>query len=512
MALGSSPARLAGKKAAIAIVVLGLFNVFLLFQITAGRNTLTTMQAQLDKLENSAHTRQSQYEHMVEIVATKVDTQQKEFTEFKDWIHKTFEDWNSKIEKRKGLFNTQPAEAVQSSVESEICRGCKSGSLIDGGVDVSTGCTQYCSTGGFCGTTSAYAEGGTDCRVVSKTSSTDMLRPLGGPNGLADRMSRLEAITKGRLNWIREPYVGARVMHRCAKEEHIDEHYICHDHFPPPSDRAEPCIIYDMGIREQPGFGKTLAEKYPQCQVHAFDPSPIAVAFQSSDDETAKALRALPNYHFHPYGSGGVDGHVKLYDYNWGQVSSIRVPHFVTNDCGYGEEQNLADPNIQKDLTLKYHQRRCRTNDNMNESEEKMQKKVQGESDGTRGGFGETSFLLEVKTLKTIMKELGHTHIDVLKLDVEGSEFAFLESALDDFDCPPVEQMSIEWHHYNFDSRYGGGASPEVNAIATYLHDRCNVKQYQITMDNGGWEDNFEWLKDAYLQLRFNTGSYMRAR
>merc|ERR1712195_148403 len=449
MALGSSPARLAGKKAAIAIVVLGLFNVFLLFQITAGRNTLTTMQAQLDKLENSAHTRQSQYEHMVEIVATKVDTQQKEFTEFKDWIHKT-------SEMRKGLFNTQPAEGV-----------------------------------------------------VSTTSSTDMLRPLGGPNGLADRMSRLEAITKGRLNWIREPYVGHRVMHKCAHEEHLDEHYICYDHFPPPSERAEPCVIYDMGIREQPGFGQKLAEKYPQCQVHAFDPSPIAVAFQSSDDETAKALRALPNYHFHPYGSGGVDGTVKLYNYNWGQVSSIRVPHFVTNDCGYNNHQQdtglLVSPDTKPDPTLKYHQRRCRTVDHMRAKE--------AHQDGTPdGAFGDTELLLEVKTLKTIMKELGHTHVDVLKLDVEGSEFAFLESALDDFDCPPVEQMSIEWHHYNFDSRYGGGASPEVNAIATYLHDRCNVKQYQITMDNGGWEDNFEWLKDAYLQLRFNTGSYMRAR
>ena len=29
---------------------------------------------------------------------------------------------------------------------------------------------------------------------------------------------------------------------------------------------------------------------------------------------------------------------------------------------------------------------------------------------------------LQVKTLPTIMKELGHDHIDVLKLDVEGSE------------------------------------------------------------------------------------------
>lgn len=345
--------------------------------------------------------------------------------------------------------------------------------------------------------------------VMSKTSSTDMLRPLGGPNGLADRMSRLEAITKGRLNWIREPYVGHRVMHQCAHEEHLDEHYVCYDHFPPPSDRAEPCVIYDMGIREQPGFGWKLAEKYPQCQVHAFDPSPIAVAFQASDDETAKALRALPNYHFHPYGSGGVDGTVKLYNYNWGQVSSIRVPHFVTNDCGYNNHQQdtglLVDPDTKPDPTLKYHQRRCRTVDHMRAKE--------AHAAGTPdGAFGDTELLLEVKTLKTIMKELGHTHVDVLKLDVEGSEFAFLESALDDFDCPPVEQMSIEWHHYNFDSRYGGGASPEMNAIATYLHDRCNVKQYQIAFESGGWEDNFEWLKDAYLQLRFNTGSYMRAR
>ena len=31
-------------------------------------------------------------------------------------------------------------------------------------------------------------------------------------------------------------------------------------------------------------------------------------------------------------------------------------------------------------------------------------------------------YLLEVKTLKTTMTELGHTHVDVLKVDVEGAE------------------------------------------------------------------------------------------
>ena len=29
------------------------------------------------------------------------------------------------------------------------------------------------------------------------------------------------------------------------------------------------------------------------------------------------------------------------------------------------------------------------------------------------------------------MKELGHDHVDILKLDVEGSEYAFLEHALE---------------------------------------------------------------------------------
>ena len=40
------------------------------------------------------------------------------------------------------------------------------------------------------------------------------------------------------------------------------------------------------------------------------------------------------------------------------------------------------------------------------------------------------------------MSELGHAHVDIMKLDVEGSEYAFLESALDAFDCPPVSQMN----------------------------------------------------------------------
>ena len=39
---------------------------------------------------------------------------------------------------------------------------------------------------------------------------------------------------------------------------------------------------------------------------------------------------------------------------------------------------------------------------------------------------------VEVESLKTIMQSLGHNHIDILKLDIEGSEIAVVNQMLDD--------------------------------------------------------------------------------
>ena len=66
---------------------------------------------------------------------------------------------------------------------------------------------------------------------------------------------------------------------------------------------VEPCVIYDFGVRQQPQFGLHFATEFPQCEVHAFDPSPVSTAFMSGDDELAVKLQNLPNYHFHPYGA-----------------------------------------------------------------------------------------------------------------------------------------------------------------------------------------------------------------
>lgn len=225
------------------------------------------------------------------------------------------------------------------------------------------------------------------------------------------------------------------------------DHEVCLDELPKPGTKQEspeaggkknsddpPCLIYDFGIRAQPQFGATMARDFG-CEVHGFDPSPVSIDWWDSDG--AKELRELPNYHFHPYGAGGVDGVVTLKEYNWGQVSILRYPTY-TLDC------QGKDP-----CSLVFHDSKA--------------------------------FELPVKTLPTIIKELGHEGktIDVLKVDVEGSEYAFLENLLDSIGgCPDfIKQISLEWHHFSWDSKYGEGASPSINAIVTLLHT-CGLKSF----------------------------------
>lgn len=60
----------------------------------------------------------------------------------------------------------------------------------------------------------------------------------------------------------------------------------------------------------------------------------------------------------------------------------------------------------------------------------------------------ENTIKVEGKTIKSIMKELGHDRIDLLKLDIEGSEFSVLKSALmDELD---IRQMCIDHHEHMF--------------------------------------------------------------
>ena len=52
---------------------------------------------------------------------------------------------------------------------------------------------------------------------------------------------------------------------------------------------------------------------------------------------------------------------------------------------------------------------------------------------------------VEVKTLKDIMNELGHTYIDLLKMDIEGAEYDVIDDIIKS--DIKIHQILIEFHH-----------------------------------------------------------------
>jgi hypothetical protein len=117
---------------------------------------------------------------------------------------------------------------------------------------------------------------------------------------------------------------------------------ICLDDFPPPppppsqgqQQQQPPCVVYDFGIREQPEFGVLLSRPPFNCEVHAFDPSPITKKWYETSAE-GRSLHDNLLYTLHAVGGGGADETISLREYNWDQVSVYRYPERVlnVNDC-----------------------------------------------------------------------------------------------------------------------------------------------------------------------------------
>lgn len=84
----------------------------------------------------------------------------------------------------------------------------------------------------------------------------------------------------------------------------------------------------------------------------------------------------------------------------------------------------------------------------------------------------------EVKTLKSIMKILNHNHIDVLKIDIEGSEYHVLPNILQNQIFP--KQILVEFH---------GNSSKQINEILELLHmyevyKRIDRSDYYLILTN----------------------------
>ena len=140
-------------------------------------------------------------------------------------------------------------------------------------------------------------------------------------------------------------------------------------------------IVYCFGVGQDISFDLELIKRYG-VKVNAFDPSPGSINWITTQATPA-------GFAFYPYGLGARNGQVEF---------------------GFTGKTNKSSATILSDVS------------DVNDS-----------------------FTAEIKTLKNIMTELGHSRIDVLKMDIEGAEYEVIENILEE--KIPVQQLLVEFHH-----------------------------------------------------------------
>lgn len=115
--------------------------------------------------------------------------------------------------------------------------------------------------------------------------------------------------------------------------------------------------------------------------VHAFDPTPRSIEWLAQQSLPASFL-------FHPYGVADFDGHAKFFP----PINPTHVSHTLVG-------RQTPWPAIEA----------------------------------------------PVRRLSSAMRNLGHERIDLLKMDIEGAEYAVLKDLL--ASAIPVRQLLVEFHH-----------------------------------------------------------------
>jgi FkbM family methyltransferase len=148
-------------------------------------------------------------------------------------------------------------------------------------------------------------------------------------------------------------------------------------------------VVYSFGLGEDISFDLSLIERV-RCKVFGFDPTPRSIAW-------IKAQSVPPELELRQLGIADRDG-----------------------------EASFAPPENPEHISHSL---------------------VEVASNDT------SQVRFQVRRLSTLMRELGHERIDVLKMDVEGAEYAVLEDLAASRIFP--KQLLVEFHH----GRYGISAS-----------------------------------------------------
>jgi len=144
-------------------------------------------------------------------------------------------------------------------------------------------------------------------------------------------------------------------------------------------------IVYSLGVGDDIEFDLFLVDRFASI-VHAFDPTP------SSVDMLAER-KLPPNFVFHPWAVTAADGSLKFY------------PRLKKD----GSKSSVMYTMVAEDATV--------------------------------------DDVIEVPafSLSSIMRELNHQAIDLLKVDIEGAEYDVLNGMLDSEVRP--KQLLVEFHH-----------------------------------------------------------------
>lgn len=148
-----------------------------------------------------------------------------------------------------------------------------------------------------------------------------------------------------------------------------------------------------------------MAQRFPNCEIFAFDPTPKAIAYAEAYDKSI-----FPHFSFYSYGLSDNKDKVKLYlPKNLNYVSGSKIEN---------DEVNAA--NVIK---------------------------------------------VQMHTLRYLMSMLQHISIDLLKMDIEGSEFKVLLQILDE--RIEIGQICVEFHNRFFKDR-----DEQLNLILGKLRER----------------------------------------
>lgn len=182
-----------------------------------------------------------------------------------------------------------------------------------------------------------------------------------------------------------------RIEKAAVCENFGDEGYnfsICCDGW----DSRKKIIIYSFGIGEDLSFSVQLAEKYKNAEIYAFDPTPKAIAFVKKFEKNI-----FSKFDFFPIG---------LSDKN--HIADFYLP---LNPL-YVSGSVISNPSVDRSNVIK----------------------------------------VQMHTLKYIMEMLGHKNIDLLKLDIEGSEFVAIPQILGGgYLQGHIRQICVEVHNRFYD-------------------------------------------------------------